>query len=380
MSLVVDTHRQYLADDVRVQAFRQAIAETVRSGDTVLDLGSGTGILGLFACAAGARRVYSVEETGLIDVARAVARANGVEDRIVFVQRSSLQTALPERVDVVVCDFIGGFGYDAALIEDGTDARDRFLKPGGRMVPGAVDVALAPIEDAATYDQIEFWSRRLGDLDFAPARQWAANTGYPVALAADAMLAPAIVASRIDLLTATTAAQAIEAEFAVSRAGTLHGLGAWFHARLSPGVTLSNAPDAAARMNRRNVFLPVERPTAVEAGDRIRARVHIIPTETVATWDVDVRAAGGGPVKARCRQSTLRGMLVSRDELRRTQPTFVPTLTARGDARRLVLTLCDSRRSLADIEREVFLSHPDLFRTSAEAQAFVAEVVLPYAQ
>src|SRR5262245_66163182 len=102
MSLVVDAHRQYLADDVRVNAFRRAVEETVRPGDTVLDLGSGTGILGLFACAAGARRVYAVEETGLVELAREVARANGFADRITFLQRFSRHAELPERVDVVV--------------------------------------------------------------------------------------------------------------------------------------------------------------------------------------------------------------------------------------------------------------------------------------
>src|SRR5262249_369440 len=135
MSLVVDTHRQYLADDVRVSAFGRAISETVRPGDIVVDLGSGTGILGLLACPAGAGRVYAIEETGLIELARSVALANGVEDRIVFIQRCSSEVTLPERADVIMCDFIGGFGYDAALIEDGVDARNRFLAPGGRMIP-----------------------------------------------------------------------------------------------------------------------------------------------------------------------------------------------------------------------------------------------------
>ena len=378
MSLVVDTHRQYLADDVRLDAFRRAIVEVVRPGDTVLDLGSGTGIFGLFACASGAARVYSVEETGMIELARDVVAANGLGDRVVFVQRSSLQAMLPERVDVIMCDFIGRFGYDAALIEDGADARDRFLKPGGRMLPADVDVVLAPVENAAVYDHIEFWSRRPGGFDFAPARRWSANTGYPINIAADTLLAKPVAVTRLDMATITTALQTVEGRFVAAHAGTLHGIGGWFCAQLSPGVRLSNAPDARPRMNRRNVFLPVDRPVAIEAGDAIHVRLHVIPAETVVTWQVAVHAANGQE-KARCCQSTLRGMLLSRDELRRTNPAFVPRLTPRGDARLSVLTLCDSRRSLADIEREVFRRHPDLFRTTGEAEAFVAEVVVRYA-
>jgi protein arginine N-methyltransferase 1 len=93
---------------------------------------------------------------------------------------------------------------------------------------------------------------------------------------------------------------------------------------------------------------------------------------------VEVHDPGAPAAKARFRQSTLKGMLLSREELRRTHPAFVPRLTPRGDARLSVLNLCDGQRPLADIEREVFERHPDLFRTLGEAATFVAEVVTRY--
>ena len=57
MSLILDEHRHYLSDTVKISAFRRAVAEVVRPGAVVCDLASGTSILGLFACEAGAARV-----------------------------------------------------------------------------------------------------------------------------------------------------------------------------------------------------------------------------------------------------------------------------------------------------------------------------------
>src|SRR5215467_2076803 len=104
MSLVVDEHRQYLCDRARLGVFERAIAATVRPGDVVIDLGAGTGIFGLLACRAGAARVYAIEPGGMIELARALAAANGVGDRITFVRAHSSEAQLPEQADVLVGD------------------------------------------------------------------------------------------------------------------------------------------------------------------------------------------------------------------------------------------------------------------------------------
>jgi hypothetical protein len=48
--------------------------------------------------------VYAIEETSIIDTARAVVDRNGLADRVVFVEGNSLDVELPERVDVVYAD------------------------------------------------------------------------------------------------------------------------------------------------------------------------------------------------------------------------------------------------------------------------------------
>ena len=375
MSLIVDEHRQYLSDPVRVGAFGRAIAAVVRPGDVVVDLGCGTGILGMLACRAGARRIYAIEPTGMIEIARALANANGLGDRFVFLQQHSTEAVLPEQADVLVSDFIGRMGFDNGLFEIYADA-GRFMKPGARRIPASLAMSATAVEDAEQFEHVRFWDRPCAGLDMSAARVWARNTGYPRLLAPQALLSDETVSIRCRS-DAREALVRLRGDVVVGRAGTMHGLGAWFDADLGGGVTLSNAPLAAERLNRRNVFFPLDQPVDVERGDRVSIHVRIRPAEIIVNWDVEIHSARGRRVE---QHSTLDGMLISREELRANAPESTPRLTPRGLARRSILALCDGQRSLADIEREVFRRHPELFASSGEAQAFVAEVVTRYAE
>ncbi len=137
-------HLALLDDARRTRAFDRALAETVRPGDVVADLGAGTGILSLLALKHGAARVYAVEEHPVAEVARLVARENGVEDRLIVVRGRSQEIRLPERADVVVSEMLGNAVLDEDLLALMADARRRFLRPGGRMVPRSVSLLAAP--------------------------------------------------------------------------------------------------------------------------------------------------------------------------------------------------------------------------------------------
>ena len=384
MSLVLDEHRQYLADAVRVSAFRQAIDEVVTPGDVVLDLGAGTGILGLMACRAGAKRVYAVDEGPIIGLAREIAWANGFQDRITHIKGLSTRVELPERVDVVLADQVGRFGLESGILEYFADSRARFLKPDGVMIPGEIGLVVAPVECGELFGQVDFWGRTPAGYDFRPALAIAANTGYPARFDPAHLLGAPARAISVRLSTASTAALGAEVVLVAARPGALHGIGGWFEAQLSPGVTLTNSPLAARPIFRRQVFFPIARPVALEEHDQIGVRLRILPAAGVVSWTVDVRngraARGPAPTsKGRFAHSTFQGMLLCKEDLERTDLQFVPRLSPWGEARRSVLELCDGRRALGDIEREVHRRHPAIFQSPAEAAAFVTEVVTRYA-
>ena len=378
MSRVIDEHRLYLRDRHRVSAFERALREVVKPGDVVVDLASGTGILGMLACRVGASRVYAIEQDSIAGLARQIARRNGFEHLITGLRGHSRAVTLPERADVVVCDQIGGFGLEADIVELLRDARARFLRAGGTLVPCGLELMVAPVEHARLHNRLRFWKGRPADFDCTPAAEVAANTGYPVRLQPEHLLSPPASTAVVDLTTDVSLPVQASGRFSASRAGVLHGIGGWFVARLSPHVTMTNSPLAADRIYRRQVFFPIEEAVTVEPGTSIDISIRILPSDLIYAWDVQVAPVSGAPL--RFRHATLRGMLLTREDLQRTHPGFRPVLTRPGDARLTVLQLCDGERSLSEIERCVYEEYRDLFTSPARAATFVAEVVTRYSR
>jgi SAM-dependent methyltransferase len=142
----VHQHLALLTRLDRTLMLRRAVFETVRQGDVVLDAGTGSGILAIWAAQAGAAKVVAVDRDDL-ELARQLAIDNGVADRISFVRDDLGELDLPEltsRVDVMLAMlYLNDPRRDARASELAFDLKDRYLKEGGRMVPDGVRYEIA---------------------------------------------------------------------------------------------------------------------------------------------------------------------------------------------------------------------------------------------
>ena len=168
-------HARMLHDDRRTRDYLAALAEAVRPGDVVLDIGTGSGVLAVAAARAGARRVYAVEASDIAEVAGAVFAANGVTDTVTLVPGWSRQIELPEPADVLVAEIIGNEPLEEEILETTLDARRRLLKPDARLIPHGLTLLARPLrlpegearQRAIGRTAVERW-RRLYDMEFQP--------------------------------------------------------------------------------------------------------------------------------------------------------------------------------------------------------------------
>jgi protein arginine N-methyltransferase 7 len=146
---VPDFHVRMLRDDLRNAAYRAAI-ERFAPGRSMLDIGTGSGLLAMMAARAGAAQVYACEANPMLAAsARAVIAANGLSDRITVFDCHSgkldRNRDLGGGVDLVVsevfCHTLIGEGVLASLAH----ARAELTQPGALFLPAraSIEVALA---------------------------------------------------------------------------------------------------------------------------------------------------------------------------------------------------------------------------------------------
>jgi hypothetical protein len=264
---VLEVHRGLLLDEIRTNAYRDAIRRLVTPGSVVLDLGTGSGILSFFACEAGARRVFAVDATHSADLAAFLARQLGYSDRITVIHEHSTKIELPEPADVLVTETLGAFGLNEHILSSVIDARARLLRPGAAIIPRRIDLALVPVEAPEVFDRhVGFWRKEQFGFDFSPLAVFASNGMYVANVGTAAFLASPATVISADLATISSVDVSGSAPFTTSRAGLLCGFSGWFRATLAPGIELSNELPGT---NWEHAFLPLELPMSVEQGTPI---------------------------------------------------------------------------------------------------------------
>lgn len=287
----INYHLTMLIDEVRTSSYSRAISQVVKPGDVVVDVGCGSGILSFLACRAGARHVYAIESEAVIDVARLVSAKNGFKDRVTFYHAPSFDVQLPEQADMIVTETMGTFGFEEGILGSLTDARDRFLKKGGTLIPHRLDLFLVPVELPQFYEHVvDFWVKKCQGFDYSPVRDMTVNNFHSLKLHEGTFLSDPARVEDIQFADTTRTEVNAKVSLYAKRRGWLHGLAGWFSAALTPNIHVSNGPtDKASHWGL--AFFPLARPVRVDRGNRIDAHVSSNNNGEFWTWTVNANGS-----------------------------------------------------------------------------------------
>lgn len=368
-----------IADRVRMDAYVEALRRVVRPGALVLDVGTGTGIFALLACQLGARRVVAVEPAPAIAAARALAAANGMADRITFVEAPIEDLALDARADVLISDMRGALPLAGRHLPAIRFARERFLAPDGVQIPLRDDLYAAPLEAPELYQtHVTRWTENPWSLDMEPARELVVNGLWSGAGTPGRPLTEPAHLGTVDYVRGPEPDLRTRVAFDFDAPGTVHALLLWFDATLAEGLGFSNAPGAAELVYGR-VCLPLREPLKVGPGDRLALELRALLQggDYVWSWATQLQDRDGS-FRSRQSQSTFLGAPLSPERLRPRALDRRPALADSGRVDRFVLCHADGRRSLEEIARLTAERFPERFPGWRDAAAHVGALLDRY--
>ena len=281
-------HDRMLADSVRTDAYWAAISKHVSEGDVVIDLGTGSGVLALFAARQGGR-VHAIEHGPIIEAAREVARDNGATS-IEFHRANSLRFELPDKVDAIVHEQIGDALFDERVVTNIADLRDRLLKPGGRVYPHRLTLYIEPVQLQEHFRAPFAWDQELHGIRFGALEGLRARQGHGYLYRTfrpfpfDRFLCRPEPVVSIDLETANESdlPKRIAYERPVEREGRLDGFCVYFEARFDDEIAFTSSP-ADPPTSWGTPFLRVS-PRRFAPGDSVRLELTADDLAHPSSW------------------------------------------------------------------------------------------------
>lgn len=281
----IEYHRTLIADKVRNAAFHRALKAVIKPGvTTVADIGAGTGLLGLMASKLGAKEVFLYEAAEVASVAAKILKANRAKNCHLFPCHST-EMQNPPKVDVIVSETLGNYAFEENIIDTLNDARRRFLKPGGIIMPSAIAQLVAPVTSDRIDRELSAWDAVDAGLDLSIAKTMSLNNIYVRILKPAELLAngaSAKVWDEVSFARENKSQRKGEVSWNNDAPQIVFGFAVWWRAELGAGITLSTAPDAP-RTHWEQLYLPLLAPIPLKAGQRIALSLRSRSSEAEGT-------------------------------------------------------------------------------------------------
>jgi histone-arginine methyltransferase CARM1 len=290
-------HQQnMLQDHVRTGTYQRAVMENkIDFKDKVIvDVGTGTGLLAIFAAQAGARKVYAVEASNIAEKAVEIVAANGYADVIEVIKGKIEEVDIPEKVDLIISEPMGFMLLHERMLEVFALAREKWGKPNCKMFPTTGTIYIAPFCDRALFkerqDGASFWNQSvygvsLNALESKAQQQLFAQpiVGY---FSPEILLTASGKAATHIIDFSTTTAKGLEVceypfEWVIDRTELMHGYACWFDVKFfgsSSMVCLTTSPRSEGTHWYQSRCLFTE-PVAVNKGQLIKGTLSMIANE-----------------------------------------------------------------------------------------------------
>lgn len=239
-------HFAMLNDVERNNAFETAIEKVVTQDCTVLDVGSGSGLLAMIAARVGAKSVVSCESVGSIAyLAQKIVALNGLEEQINIVPKYSYELVvgkdLHERADILVTETV-----DCGLVGEGIlpiirHARQSLLKEDAVIIPARATIKFALLE-SSTVHKSNFVSNA-SRFDVSTFNMFSTLGYFPVRLNTwpYRLLSQPSTAFEFDFRQDSLEPSRRRKIVEVKQSGICHGIVFWFELDLGNGVVYSNS-------------------------------------------------------------------------------------------------------------------------------------------
>lgn len=263
-------HLEMLRDTTRSVTFQRAITALVEPGMRVVDIGAGSGILGLWALTAGAAHVDAIDATDIGSTLSQTFAANGFSGRATAHVAHSRAVSVGTPADVVIAEVLGHYGIDEGILATCADARQRLAKPGAIFIPARVDVVAWPVwVPDFENDLVGFWQRKPYAYDLAAMGELSRQMTYACNEHDGQRVAPAAVLASYTVGAPPPQRFHGRATFAADFRTQWNGFFLSFVADLGAGVILEGwrAPSW------KTVFLPAPKVASLAKGAQVTLEI-----------------------------------------------------------------------------------------------------------